>query len=108
MKKHHLNIVKKVNKNILKIEKVYNERLTVSLNDEDSLAHNLLVLERLLNQIRDNLLNHKDIDQIAHDYSNYLKREIELLIIQFGDRVDNCINKVENLEMRLEGDNDIL
>ncbi|MGG4107955.1 hypothetical protein AAXB25_29105 [Paenibacillus lautus] len=108
VKKYHLNIIKQANKNIIKIEKVYGERLTVSLQDEDSLTNNLLVLERLLNEVKSSLLDYEDIEQVAQEYSNYLKRELESNILQLIDRVENCTDTLQNIEMKLEEDNDIL
>jgi len=108
VKNHHLKIIKRLDKNIIKIEKVYGERLTESLQDEDSLTRNLLILERLLNEVKSSLLNYEDIDQVAQEHSNYLKREMESIILQLIDRVENCTDTLQNIEMKLEEDNDIL
>ncbi|KLU53417.1 hypothetical protein EL84_14070 [Paenibacillus sp. VT-400] len=108
VKNYHLNIVKRVDKNIIKIEKVYGERLTVSLQDEDSLTNNLLILERLLNEVKSSLLDYEDIEQVAQECSNHLKRDVESIILQLVDRVENCTDTLQNIEMKLKEDNDIL
>lgn len=81
--------------NILRLEKVYGDKLTEILNAENNLLTNLEILENLIKELKDNVPNYDDIQEIAEEHSEKLKEYIY--------RIDTKLEKVsENVEEILE------
>lgn len=76
----------KCQKNMLRIEEVYGEMLFETLSEENVLYTNFNVLEKLIQEVKDETLVYSDFEEITdkyferiHDYLKVLERKLELI-----------------------------
>ncbi|XKH52006.1 hypothetical protein LG275_13800 (plasmid) [Chryseomicrobium palamuruense] len=93
---NNVRISKKAKTNIIRLERVYGEKLIESINAEVNFVSNLQVLENLINELKSKMLTYDDMQEIAeeqflevHEYLNNINSKLETMN-------DNLIEKMDS------------
>lgn len=82
------SIREKSKKNMLRIEKIYGDKLIESLNEESSLYSSLSVLENLIRELGREALTYENIETVGEEYLHKVTYEI--------DKINYKLNEIQD------------
>src|SRR5699024_7848998 len=80
-------------KNMLRIEKIYGDKLIENLNEESSLYLSLNVLENLIRKLDREILTYENIGTVADEYLHKVTYEIDKLYFKLNkiqDKIEDA------------------
>lgn len=94
----------KCHKNMLRIEEIYGEMLFKTLREEDALYTNFNVLEKLIQELKIEILKYSNFEEITNEYFERVHAYLEVI----DRKLDMMKEEVEEISINTNLDNKLL